>query len=172
MDPTALTITLYAREFIYSSAWCAQLESTYSGVVSLGVLPAGSYAIQAKLPDGSLLQVGVLPVAHARSANPDDFLYAPVESMHLEGGASSTRPILVLNGTYSNGCGRMKQVKLHRAPHLIEVLPIAEIRTSHCTSSPAVFEERVELGPVSAGDRVLIHVRSLNGQALNQVHQF
>ncbi len=172
VDQNSFTITLEAHQYAYSGCWCIPVESSYSSVISLGLLAAGRYTIQARLVDGSLARIGELPIVHAQTASPDDYLYAPVESMHLDPAAPPSRPVLVLNGRFGNGCSRITRVKVNRLPNLIEVLPITEVSAGTCMSVPAPFTQNVNLGAVTPGERLLIHVRSLNGQALNQVQQF
>jgi hypothetical protein len=119
---------------------------------------------------GRLIHDVTLPVEVSITAAPDDYLYAPVKHARIDQVAPRT---LILSGTFSSDCMEMQEVKvIHRAPNIVEVLPIAAYKTgSSCQPAATPFEVKVQLPTTEPGD-TLIYVRSLNGQAISLVETF
>jgi hypothetical protein len=84
--------------------------------------------------------------------------------------AADSKYTLILSGTMNGDCLEFQNTQvLHRADHIIEVLPITSYKQGTvCQNKPAPFELKVELPQIEPGN-TLIHVRSLNGQAINTV---
>ncbi len=109
-----------------------------------------------------------LPVAPALTASPDEFLYASVTDVDLE-----NRDLLRLRGTFTDGCTSVSDVTvLYRSPNIIELLPkVTRAPGRPCPSVMVPFETRVRLESPWRGI-TLLHVRTMNGQALNRAAEF
>lgn len=168
VDRASRVIAVSAKAYVYSSSWCLQYIVPVTQTVDLGILPAGHYRVIEYNSTGRLIHDTALPIAVSITAAADDFLYAPVKHMRLD--RTGSKPVLVLSGDFSSDCMDMQEVKvLHRVSNVIEVLPVAAYKSgSTCQSNPHSFEVRVNLPEVAPGD-TLIHVRSLNGQSINDV---
>ena len=114
------------------------------------------------------------------SASPDSYLYALVEDVQAqraqvaEGTGSVTRaPRLEVSGSLLNTCMKLKELRVIRNdPSVLEVLPITEMESGvECAEVVTPFQSGVDLDPSLKGE-VLIHVRSLNGQAYNKMFKF
>lgn len=177
VDHAKQRVYIRQQAYFYSSAWCAQVRVSYVQPVNLGIMRSGVYEVYLYDRHGAAKSMGMLPIAVSKSANPDDYLYAPLLSAHLEkstvsAGGGKTRPSykVVLNGAFNNTCMHFKETKIMVRPkqQVIEVLPIVEIEGTACAQIVTEFTESVSLGGLPQG-RYLIHIRSLNGQSLNQI---
>jgi hypothetical protein len=154
-------ISLRQEARLHTSCWCAPIAVPYSQTVDLGILPIGNYTVQS-----AGLKAGVLTVARPRSSAPDDFFYAPVEEVVLDAGGA--RPTLTLRGTYPSDCMRIREIKVVEKNNVVVVLPITDLREgTACAPRPVPFEETVVLE--RRARKTLVHIRSLNGQAINKV---
>lgn len=183
LGPTSFKIDAKTRQifvrqqaYYYPGGWCAQVRINYVQTIDLGILPAGQYDVYVEQSDGTAKASASLPVALSTTSSPDDFLYAPLSSAHLEhspGKLGDSERLgyytLVLTGTFSSSCMRFKQVKVNVRPgNILEVLPIVEIERGNCAQVTTDFSIGVSLKEIPHG-RYLIHVRSLNGQSINRI---
>ncbi|MBI3556269.1 MAG: hypothetical protein HY074_08395 [Deltaproteobacteria bacterium] len=163
--------TIYVRNtvYFYSGCWCAAVLTPYLQTLNLGLLGVGSYDVVVEKPDGTFQKMAALPVAVAKTPSPDDYLYAPVDHLHFTQRQAPQSSEITLSGVFRNSCMTLKDVKVtYRPNHVVEVQPIAEMDTTNCTIDAKPFEATVKINPAYRGT-ALIHVRSLNGQSLNQV---
>lgn len=154
---------------IYAGTMCAEMTVPYTQTVDLGLLEPGKYKVVAETEEKPSA-MGVLPVAMAKSADPDDYLYAPVHDVRVnlrKDGVAN----LIVSGTFTNSCMRLADIRVAIIGDVIEVLPIMEIAGGKCMQIEREFSRSVELENVPAG-RYLVHSRSLNGQSVNRVVDF
>lgn len=169
VDRERKTIFIRNEVLFYQGCWCADVLTPYIQTVNLGVLPAGVYSVAIEAPNGSLQRMARLPVSIAMTASPDEHLYAPVEQVQFNGGHDYTSPEAVISGTIRNSCMVLTDIKVnYRLNHVIEFLPIVEMKGENCAPELRPFSAKVKISEAYRG-RTLLHVRSLNGQALNQV---
>lgn len=163
VDSHTKTIYLRNQIYVYTGCWCAEVVTPYMHTVNLGVLPSGRYSVVAEDDRGEFTKVSELEIAMATKREPDDYLYAPVEEAAMRG------LTLGLRGTFTNTCMKMQEIKVvQKSRDVIEVLPIVVMSSENCQRERRPFTAKIELHPRVSG-RYLIHVRSLNGQALNLV---
>jgi len=164
VDVATKTIKVSPVAYKYAGL-CLQVILPYHRVVDVGVLPAGTW--QVVQVDGKA--IGQIKVAPALTADPDDYLYAPISQAYVH--ETNGKEELMLNGNFPNSCMSMKEVKFDVQDDVIVVQPIAQMSTdAACQGAgrgPAVpFTQVVQLGSIKAG-RYLLHVRSMNAQAIN-----
>ena len=141
----------------------------YDKKVRIGLLKEeGVYEILFKNDNGQLVKKGELPVGVATSRLPDEYLYAPVKELSLE--KTSQGFDLVMKGAFYSTCMEIKSVDRvfppQNASRVIDVLPRVRQNTSvPCKQERRPFEERISFQTDLTG-RFLIHVRSMNGNAL------
>jgi hypothetical protein len=171
VDRATKQITVSTQAYVYQSDWCIPVLTPFTQTVDLGILPTAQYRVVEFNKQGGLLHESMLPIAESKVSGPDDSLYAPIAHAQLDPKAAGR--VLVLNGVFSTDCMEMQEVKvMHRVANIIEVLPIASYKAvANCQSVPRPFEVRVDL-PQGAPGETLIHVRSLNGQSINEVELF
>jgi len=174
--PETRQIVIKQEALYYPKAWCVMNLVPYRETVKVGVLDAANYEIVFVAADGSLVSgKKSVSVTESTVTARDQYTYAVVENLNVKRGPtpSSEGRKVVLEGSLINSCMSLKEVRVVRNdPEVIEILPITESAASAiCQPQLRPFEVEVDLGEVASGEK-LIHVRSLNGQALNRVVRF
>ncbi len=157
-------------DFTSSSVACMDVTIPYTSVVHLGVLSPGQYQITKR--NGTAIQN--LDVKRAGNQGPDDFLYASVDGLQVtaNGGKAEVR----LYGRHTNTCLTIEDVKV--IPSLegktIALLPVmgrkpGTTARTVCETKEVPYEKVVKLPELVQNERYLLHVRSSNGQSVNQV---
>lgn len=172
IDSGSKTITVDARSYRYSGT-CAQVQTPFIQVAKIGLLPKGDYKVV--VFDRPQVEMSYLNVKESNRSGPDDFLYAPVETISLETTADGQKYFKV-EGTFPYmfiGCMLMSEVRVQRTPgEVLIVLPIARITNdeSECaTQDPSHhFEVLAPLPDVESGE-YLAHVRVLAGNSVNRL---
>jgi len=164
-------VTVKPQAYVRSGCWCADVRVPFTQAIDLGPLEAGKYRVVEIDDQKRVLRETSLTIEGAEaSAATDNLLYAPVKNAVLTQSATGNQ--LVLSGAFPSSCMELQQVKvLHRDPRILEVLPIALYRPgTNCAPASQTFETRIDLPTMPEGQS-LIHVRLLNGQALNSVER-
>lgn len=164
VDTTAMRIELRPRAYYYDSL-CLQAIIPYHQVVNVGILPFGRYRV---VDANRKEDLGVLNIRLATSSSADDFLYAPVSQAFFKQEAGKN--FLTVSGTFTNSCMRLADVVANVQPKVITVQPIMEMTEGTlCADGMFPFEEKIEVHGLSAKQRYLVHVRSLNGKSINNL---
>jgi hypothetical protein len=109
-----------------------------------------------------------LQVKRATQPGPDDYLYAPVDRVHVSRD-SSGKLIATIQGRFTNTCLTIEEMRVINSGKTLELLPIMKHEESgSCQKQEIAYDKSVAL-PALANGRYLLHVRSLNGQAVNEV---
>ena len=171
VDAEAKTVTIQAQAYEYPGLICAQVRVPFVADISLGLVKEGEYRVQViGFPN---LVIDPLVIGAATTANPDDFLYAPVEQATLEK-STSGNDLLKIQGSYPYmfvGCMNIKEVRVQLTPgQVIVVQPIAEILDDRFCSPLASKKFSIEtaLGFPLTFNEYLIHVRTLSGTSVNR----
>lgn len=173
IDKNRRRIEIENRAYFSRDGLCLEVLVNYRHTLSFGRLPAGKYSVvflASGRPSQRALATVTVAQATSSAESVDDYLYAQVDEIGLvpmDGGGIAS---VTLQGMLTSTCMVFKEARvLQRAARIIEILPIAEMEDrSGCQRVERPFEAVVPLDYASAG-KVLIHVRSLNGQALNRV---
>lgn len=169
-------ITVKQKAYVYMG-FCLMMIIPYSEVVTLGIVAEpGKYQI---VDGGSGKNLGLIEVGPARISDQDEFVYAPVSDVNVEraSGLNSEndpkRNRVILTGAFSNDCTRIGEVRVEQVDNTIVIRPITvfEKPLNQCQNVKTNFSHTVVLDPNLRGD-YLIHVRSLNGAAINRVVEF
>jgi len=176
VDSQAKTITVKQHAYVYMG-FCLMMIVPYSEIVTVGIVEKpGIY----QLIDGSSgAKMGSIEVSSARTLEQDEYVYAPISDVNveqfLEGSSenNSEKNKLILSGAFSNNCTEFKEVKVSQFENTIVIQPITIFNRplSECIEDNIKFTKTVVLDPSLRGD-YLIHVRSLNGAAVNRVVEF
>lgn len=143
---------------------CIKVILPFDRVINIGILKAGTYTItQGEQAE----EIGKIEAKPAVTNVPDDFIYAPVSQAYFRNlGTTNT---VSLSGEFSNSCMKLKEVKFDIQPQVLVVQPISELTESAtCVEGSFPFEGDTEVGPMKPG-RYLLHVRSMNGKAVNNL---
>lgn len=174
IDKATKKIVVQNKAYYYEGIICMPMLTPYNHAVSLGVVTEGNYEIffrgetDTESTEGPLVKMGNLKVAHSESSDPDDYLYAPVDKVWVSSDAQGS--VLTVAGGYSNTCMSMDKVDLRRTDDVIVVLPKAKMGTEDCAIPIVPIPYQINVPMVGIGEgRVLFHVRSLSGQAVNSL---
>jgi hypothetical protein len=166
VNPLTKTIQITQKAYVLESSWCLQMLVPYSSVVDVGILPPGDYQVQVVSDLAAPKTLENLSIAPASEsvAGPDESLYAIAEDVSLENG------VLKLRGKLPGACVTLKDIRvLTRKSGIVEVLPLLQTKQAQsCAESFISFEKEIPVSLPWKG-RTLLHVRSLNGQALNKI---
>lgn len=167
-------ITITASAYYYQETECAQVMTPFIKSVELKeTLPAGTYTI--KVVNRPNAETSKLVITRSARPDPDDYLYAGVQSAGVEDRGNGARN-LVLKGQHPflyQGCVKLDQVKTNLSPSkVIVVQPITKIENDEdqCTGdSEHGFEYHVPLNTPLTRGQYVIHVRTLDGNSVNQL---
>lgn len=187
VDEASRRIHVKNEAYFFESSWCLFVLVPWTQTVNLGTVPAGEYEVDFEQADGVSVATTKLGVSHATHSGADDHLYAIVDEVTVEHADGSDprgdliRPslndekqhVLTIAGSLPSSCAKLKEVKVIRKNvDVFEVLPIVEVPMNQiCSPVLRPFRTRVDLGKEVKGES-LVHVRSLNGQAVNKIVKF
>lgn len=156
----------------FGDAFCAAVMVPYQKGINTGLLSSGEYRVFFKHSRGNFVEQAYFPVRKATNTQPDDYLYAPVKSAQYYPGKQNQAGLLKLRGTFNNSCMKIDQVKVVQHPdsNVVDILPIAIMDRGDCQTDydGKAFEHDVDLSTLDRG-RFLLHIRSLNGQSVNEI---
>ena len=163
IDNDAHQIFLGPVAYEYSGL-CLQIILPFERTIDLGLLKPGSWEVRQET-SGALL--GSLSIREASSANADDFLYAPIsQAFFRQSGADGE---ILLTGEFSNSCLSLDRVETQVSADSIVLQPIARFDAGpSCSTGKFPFSHVVTVLLIPPG-RYLLHVRSMNGHAVNSL---
>lgn len=150
---------------------CLQYILPFTQVIDVGVIGAGVYrVVDATTGD----TIGQTSIARAMKPTQDDDLYPIVDEAKIRRSAGKPEMNEIeLEMHFKDRCSRLGRVEVNYYDDVIVVRPIvaplyANWGTARCTPAPEDFVFSV---PVKEGVKgtYLLHVRSMNGQALNRM---
>ena len=151
---------------------CLEALVPYHRIVKLGVMPVGEYAVVVKQSslETSASLIETLVVERASTSTQDRDLYAPVDSAQVQRD-SRGRQYVEIQGRLTNSCMELGELILQDHGPTLNLLPRLNIRSptldAPCQSRETFYSRKIYLPTTLTSGRHLIHVRSLNGTALN-----
>jgi hypothetical protein len=144
--------------------FCIPVEVPYYKVIDLGKLRAGNYMVRI----GDQKMIHQLTVDRAPTPTQDSHLYANVMSAYFDGSR------LVLKGIHPDRSFYIKQIVVRQqSDGTIVVLPLVARHPIIRDFVTVPFTEIVDLHEhIEIQNTYLIHVRSMNGNAVNLVESF
>jgi hypothetical protein len=143
---------------------CLQVILPFQRVIEVGILKPGQWEV---IQASSSERLGTVSVKAATRESPDDFLYAPVSQAFLRQRGMITEVLLA--GSFPNSCFSLDTVKVTIEPEVLVLQPIAKVKkTQGCVDGSYPYSKVVSIPLVSKG-RYLLHVRSMNGNAVNSL---
>jgi hypothetical protein len=176
VDADKFKIYVRSRAYFYDGCFCAMVLVPYVKTIELGVLKAGKYDVYFEDATGAMKQTSSLNVAVSPTAEPDNYVYAPLTDAAVDTSTVGADPVLMLKGRFTSTCMKIREVKINFVQgNVVEVLPIMadkpdEYNDPSCKDASIPFEERVVVKGAPKG-QTLFHIRALNGKALNVVSQ-
>ncbi|NDE14623.1 hypothetical protein EBZ80_06800 [bacterium] len=165
-DKHEIKITQMARKF---PGPCLVPLVPFTNIVQIGALEQGTYRVTTN--KGLLAAtLGVAEDTSSGNYGPDDFLYAPVDSVSVSKNTDG-RYEARLAGRFTNDCMEFDEVRVLHKGRVIELLPILKDHATDSTCQPVekAFTKKVLMPVELSAGRNLVHIRSLNGASVNSV---
>jgi hypothetical protein len=165
LDAKSNVLSINQTAFQYKGM-CLMMLVPFTETVQVGIMGANSYKVKDAI---SQKELGTLPVSLAKNSGPDDHLYASISDAYV-GVIDGSDRVIILQGEFPGDCWRLKEKKvILDGKNVLAVLPIIEkFRNDKCNDVRIPFISTAALPAVKAG-RYLLHVRSLNGAAINKL---
>lgn len=157
----SIDISIVANSTDFEGASCAEMIVPFSHVVSVGLLNKGNYNILVNGKKDSSIFVN-----ESISDAIDDELYANVE--HVEQIRGEQR--VVVKGHHPSFCVEFDRFEIdHNDKDVYSVRPITKKISDFCPKKMIPFEYEMDVPTELKRNRVLIHVRSMNGNSVNSI---
>lgn len=165
VDKVNKKITLGPVAYEYSGM-CIQVILPFQRVIDVGILEPGKWEV-VQGDTGHEQSLGSLAIQIATRATADDFLYAPISQAFFR--QQGLNGEIVLTGDFPNSCMMLDDVKVTLESDVIVVQPIAKmLEGPDCKDGKVTFTRVVNVDLIPKG-RYLLHVRSMNGNAINSL---
>ena len=156
-------LTLTALYFDQSNPFCTQIPIPFLEVINLGMLEAGEYKVTVNR-DTPYESSEFLHIAPAPTHEQNSFTYAQVEYIEKEIGTRN----IILAGTNPSNCFELdRTVFMSNEKNAIAVLPILKKTSEDCAFVPTAFKYKIEVPKVLEKDKILLHVRRMDGKSVN-----
>jgi hypothetical protein len=161
IDRERKIVLLYPTAYRYDGA-CLFVMMPYSRQVDVGILDSGTWTV---LQGANKTKIGEVNIRSSLSKNADDFVYAPVSQAFFNQTNKKTQVILTVE--LPCDCLAVEDVKLTLEKDVLVLQPILkpEVLTGGSTGFLPI-KKVIDLPSIPAG-RYLLHVRSMNGNAIN-----
>lgn len=177
VDKANKKILVHAQAYYYPQAVCTQMVVPFIKSVELNEhLPSGNYKVE--VINRPAAKTTALVVAKATRPEADDYLYAAVQSATIEEKTNGEREI-ILKGQHPfvfQGCVKFSEVKATVGTSgVIVIQPITHIELDESLCAGSVnnrFEFRKSINKAFPSGEYLMHVRVLDGNAINQFVDF
>jgi hypothetical protein len=163
IEGNKVNINLLAWSSDDGTVMCAEMVVPFIHTVSLGVLDKGNYEVVVNKQIKSQLFVD-----ESSSDAIDDMIYANVEFIERVQGQNR----VLLKGHNPSDCFVFDHYELgHNDKDVISVQPVMKQVSSFCPMKMVPFELELDVPQVLERDKVLLHVRSMNGKSVNQLYR-
>jgi hypothetical protein len=165
IDLKTRTITIQQQAYRYQGI-CLQVVVPFHQVVDLGLIPQGEYKI---VDSASGSALSVIRIDIAKKSEPDEYLYAPITDAFITTDPENGIHTLGIQGAFTDRCTVFEDIKVNYTADVIVVQPIVKrIGARSCAKDKTRFMRTVQLKESLTG-MYLLHVRSMNGQAINKM---
>lgn len=158
-------IKVVSLKYDSSNPYCPEMIVPFVEAIDLGVLDKGMYdiVVNGKSIYESRAQ---LNIAEASSDAVDDHVYAAVE--YIDRNPGSRR--VVLKGYNPSDCFVLDEIEiLDNNKNVYSILPKMKQISDHCPMKMVPFEYDVHVPSKLQADKVLLHVRSIEGRSVNSI---
>jgi hypothetical protein len=144
--------------------FCAQVIVPYIEYINIGVLDRGNYQLAVN-ENTSWEKKSKLAIAEATSNSIDENIYANVEE--IAKGEEGTRKVY-LKGNNPSDCFELKEVLVKdNGVDTYSILPKLKQIKANCPKVMVPFSYEVEIPQNLEADKVLLHVRVMDGRSVN-----
>lgn len=161
VNDRTIDISVVANSTDFEGAACAEMIVPFKEVVSVGLLDKGNYNITVNNKHNSSIFV-----KESTSDAIDDELYANVHSVERIHGEQR----VAVKGYHPSFCVEFDQFKIdHNDKDVYSVRPITKKVSDFCPKKMTPFRFEMDVPNNLKRDRILIHVRSMNGNSVNSI---
>lgn len=163
VEGNQILITLTALHYDRSNPFCTQIPIPFLEVINVGVLSAGDYQVVVNR-DTPYEASDILHVEVAPTQEQNNFVYAQVEYVEKIQGERT----IVLAGTNPSDCLALDRVQfVSNDKNAMAVLPVLKKISDDCGYRPTQFKYMIDVPKVLSKEKILIHVRRMDGKAVN-----
>ncbi len=160
------TIQVSAQAFKTPDRICIQMAVPYLSTIPLGLLEKGEFLVQFQNQKSVFVNAGVLNIEAPKADTVDNFIYAHVERVEANEDASK----ITLSGRNPSDCFELDHIEsIFNENDAYAILPIMKLVKADCPVKMVPFRYEIDISQQKHGKRVLWHVRSLGGKAINVV---
>lgn len=162
-----IKVTVKAMKYESDSPFCPEIALPFVAAVNVGLLDKGNYEI---LVNGKTVyeKKSVIQVAEATSDAVDEFIYANVEHVEKHEGSR----IVDLKGYNPSECLELDKVEYHdNKKDTYAVLPKMKQVSTFCPMKMTSFTFPTEVPATLEREKVLLHVRVMDGKSVNTVFE-
>ena len=158
-------IKITALHYHDSNPYCPEMVVPFLEKVDLGILDKGNYAITVNGRSVYKKQ-GQIKVNESISDAVDESVYARVEYVEKSVGTRTVK----LKGYNPSDCFVLDKVEiLNNDKDVYSILPRMKQISEFCPMKMIPFEYEVELPNTLKKDKVLLHVRAMDGKSINTI---
>jgi hypothetical protein len=161
-----IDIKLKSLKYDPTNPFCPEVIVPFVETVDVGVLDKGNYDI---VVNGQSMyqKTSNILISEATSDAIDDFIYAGVE--YVDKSYDDRR--IVLKGYNPSDCFVLDSIQVaDNEKNVYSVLPRMKQVSDLCAMKMVPFNYEMELPNNLKADKVLIHVRSMNGKSVNSIY--
>jgi len=159
---STVNISIVANSTDLGGAQCAEMIVPFSHVVNIGLLDKGNYNVVVNGKNDSSLFV-----TESTSDAIDDELYANVHQIEQVPGEQR----IIVKGYHPSYCLEFdKFVVDDNGTDTYSVRPITKQVSDFCPKKMIPFEHEMKIPTNLKRNRILIHVRSMNGNSVNSIY--
>ncbi|MCP4914706.1 MAG: hypothetical protein GY909_16435 [Oligoflexia bacterium] len=160
-----IDIKLKSLKYASDNPYCPEMIVPFIEAIDVGVLDKGIYDI--RVNGKSIYQKdGILKVAEASSDAVDDFVYANVEYVAKKEGSR----VVELKGYNPSDCFVLDEIEIvDNGKDVYSILPKMKQIYDICPMKMVPFSFEVEVPAKLKSEKVLLHVRSMDGKSVNSV---
>ncbi len=165
VEGNKINIKVTALRYHPSNPFCPEAIVPFVETVKVGLLDKGNYDI---VVNGKSLyeKRGQIAVAEATSNSVDEHVYANVEYVQKQAGSRE----VVLEGYNPSDCFVLDEVNVvDNGKDVYSILPKMKQISDFCPMKMVPFSYKMEVPNNLKQDRVLLHVRSMNGLSVNSL---
>lgn len=158
-----INIKLTALKYHSSNPMCPEVVVPFLETVKMGLLDKGDYKIlvNGKSP---FQKTSKISIAESTSSAIDEYVYAGVEYVEKEEGSKT----VALKGYNPSDCLVLDEVKfISNKSNTYSVLPIMKQVRDFCPMKMQAFSYDVEVPSTLNKEKVLLHVRGMDGNSVN-----
>lgn len=161
VEGNTINVTIVANYTNSEEGFCAEMIVPFTHVFSTGFLDKGDYNIVVNGKHSSSLFV-----SESSSDAIDDEIYANVEHVEQIRGEQK----VIVKGHHPSFCVEFDRFEVfHNENDTYSVLPITKKVSDFCPMKMIPFEYELDVPSDLKRNRVLIHVRSMNGNSVNSI---